>query len=80
MNDSGVFRYTKEIVFHNMEECDAERYVGLTLSQGGLQTVFKMGATDLDAAIEAFRGDVDSHFRGRTLEVMFSYRMRLGVK
>jgi ubiquinone/menaquinone biosynthesis C-methylase UbiE len=80
MNDSGVFRFTKEIVFHNMEKCDAERYVGLMLSQGGLQTVFKLGATDLDADIAAYRSDVDNHFRGRTLEVMFSYRMRLGIK
>jgi ubiquinone/menaquinone biosynthesis C-methylase UbiE len=80
MCDSGAFRYTKEIVFHNMEKCDAERYVGLAISQGGLQTVFKLGSTDLDADIDTFRTSVEELFRGRTLDVMFSYRMRLGVK
>lgn len=80
IRESGKFRFTKEIVFHNTERCDAERYVGLTLSQGGLQTVFKLGAADLDADIAKFTADVEQYFQGRTLEVMFSYRMRLGVK
>ncbi|GAA4845078.1 hypothetical protein GCM10023310_23700 [Paenibacillus vulneris] len=80
IRESGRFRFSKEFVFHNMETCDAERYIGLTLSQGGLQTVFKLGATDLDADIAAFRVEVEEYFKGRTLDVMFSYRMRLGVK
>lgn len=80
LRNSGAFRFTKEIVFHNTEKCDAERYVGLALSQGGLQTVLKLGSSELDADIEAFRGKVAEHFRGKTLDVLFSYRMRLGVK
>ncbi|WP_282938526.1 class I SAM-dependent methyltransferase [Paenibacillus sp. RC67] len=80
IRESGKFRFTKEIVFHNSELCNAQRYVGLTLSQGGLQTVFKLGASDLDADIATFKADVEAYFQGRTLEVMFSYRMRIGVK
>ena len=80
LRDSGLFRFVKEIVFHNVETCDAERYVGLAISQGGVQTVFKLGSTALNADIEAFRANAEAFFGGRTLEVMFSYRMRLGVK
>ncbi|MCL6457462.1 MAG: class I SAM-dependent methyltransferase [Gorillibacterium sp.] len=80
MRDSNVFRYTKDIVFHNMEKCNAERYLGLVLSQGGIQTVFKLGSEELDTDITQFATLVNKHFQGRTLDVMFSYRMCLGVK
>lgn len=77
---SGAFRYTKEIVFHNTEQGDAERYVGLALSQGGVQAVIKLGSNELDADIAAFRSAAERYFSGRTLDFIFSYRMRLGVK
>lgn len=80
LKDSGRFRFTKEIVFHNIEQCDADRYSGLALSQGGVQTVMKLGSTELDADIAAFKRMTEQYFQGRTLDVLFSYRMRLGVK
>ncbi|MCZ8514463.1 class I SAM-dependent methyltransferase [Paenibacillus filicis] len=80
IRESGRFRFTKEIVFHNKEACDAERFVGLALSQGGLQSVLKTGSTALDADIQAFTSQAEQYFAGRTLDILFSYRMRLGVK
>jgi ubiquinone/menaquinone biosynthesis C-methylase UbiE len=80
LQDSGEFRFTKEIVFHNVETCDADRYAGLAFSQGGVQTVLKLGSKELDADIATFRSMAESYFQGQTLDVLFSYRMRLGVK
>lgn len=80
IRNSDAFRFCKEVVFHNTEPCDAERYVGLALSQGGVQTVFKLGSSELNADIETFRTHAADYFGGRTLDIMFSYRMRLGVK
>ncbi|MBT2291297.1 class I SAM-dependent methyltransferase [Paenibacillus albidus] len=77
---SGAFSFTREIVFHNLESCDAERYVGLTLSQGGIQAVLKLGSSVLNEEIAEFTAAVEEYFQGRTLEVLISYRMRLGVK
>lgn len=77
---SGLFRFSKEIVFHNIETCDAQRYIGLALSQGGVQTVFKLGSTGLEEQLRQFRGCVENYFAGRTLDIRFSYRMRIGVK
>ncbi|MWV43278.1 methyltransferase domain-containing protein [Paenibacillus sp. HJL G12] len=77
---SGKFRYAREIVFHNQELCDADRYIGLALSQGGLQTVMKLGMNDLEEEIRQFKAHVIEHFQDRTLEVLFSYRMRIGIK
>ncbi|CAG7653871.1 class I SAM-dependent methyltransferase [Paenibacillus allorhizosphaerae] len=80
LKNSGAFRYCKEILFHNIERFDAERYVGLALSQGGVQTVFKLGSSELDEDIETFRTRVAQYFSGKSLDVLFSYRMRVGVK
>ncbi|MNN75257.1 hypothetical protein D3C81_1915480 [compost metagenome] len=77
---SEKFRYSREIVFHHSEVCDAERFVGLALSQGGIQTVFKLGINDLNPAIESFRSSANEYFKGKSLEIVFSYRLRLGVK
>lgn len=77
---SSHFSFAREIVFHNTETCDADRYVGLMLSQGGLQTVLKLGSTLLDEAIADFTAEAERYFDGRTLPVLISYRMRIGIK
>ncbi|OXM82335.1 class I SAM-dependent methyltransferase [Paenibacillus rigui] len=80
LQESGVFRFTKEAVFHNKERCDAARYVGLALSQGGVQTVQKLGSTALKEAIERLSSRAEAYFNGQTRDVVFGYRMRLGLK
>ncbi|ANS74258.1 SAM-dependent methyltransferase [Paenibacillus yonginensis] len=77
---SGWFRYTREIVFHQRETFNAERYVNLALSQGGIQTALKLGAADILEAAEEFRHKTEASFDGQTLELLISYRMRLGIK
>lgn len=80
LQKSGVFRYTREVVFHHHEQCDAERYVGLMLSQGGLQSVLKLGKTELNEDLAAFRRSAEQYFNGETKQILLSYRMRLGIK
>ena len=76
---SGHFRYVNEVVFHNREFFDADRYVNLALSQGGLQTALKLGADALPQAAESFRLLAREIFGGKSRSVLFSYRMRLGI-
>ncbi len=80
LKESKRFRFTREIVFHNLEKCDAERYAGLALSQGGVQAVIKSGVQEINPQIEKFTRTVEEYFGGRTIDIMFSYRMRLGIK
>ncbi|WP_449619766.1 class I SAM-dependent methyltransferase [Robertmurraya sp. Marseille-Q9965] len=77
---SGLFSFAKEIVFHNWEECDAERYANIALSQGGLQTALKLGVKELEIAFTEFKNHVEEVFAGETKEILFSYRMRIGIK
>lgn len=80
IRESNKFRYVREVVFHSIEKCDSNRFIGLALSQGVLQTVIKMETTDIDTNIEMFTQKVENFFKGNTLDILFCYRMRLGVK
>lgn len=80
IQNSGHFRFAKEIVFHHAEDCDADRYFGIAMSQGGVQTVLRLNPKELDEDIKRFKQIVDDFFQERTLQVLFSYRMRLGVR
>lgn len=80
LSESGVFRYTREIVFHHQEECDAERFIGLALSQGGLQTGLKLQPEAFEPAIASFRENVEELFGGVHKVMRFGYRMRIGIK
>lgn len=76
---SGLFRFVREVVLHHPEPCDAERFVGLALSQGGYQTLRK-AQISLEAEIRALETAARRHFGTETQTILFSYRMRLGVK
>lgn len=80
IQESGCFRFSKEIVFHHKEPFTAERYIGLAVSQGGVQTVFKLNLPEIHEKLDQFHALVMDYFQGRTLELMFSYRMRVGIK
>ncbi|CAH1203716.1 2-methoxy-6-polyprenyl-1,4-benzoquinol methylase, mitochondrial [Paenibacillus allorhizoplanae] len=79
IQSSGLFRYAREIVFHNWESCDATRYANLALSQGSLQSAIKLGAKELEAEAAAFRQLVGKVFAGEERSILFGYRMRVGI-
>ncbi|MBP7175529.1 MAG: class I SAM-dependent methyltransferase [Thermoclostridium sp.] len=77
IRESGHFCYSTEIVFHNREACSQERFIGLALSQGAVQSVFKNNPEALEHEIKAFRQVVLDNWS--QTEIIISYRMRLGV-
>jgi SAM-dependent methyltransferase len=80
MQASGHFRYVKEVTVHSVEQGNAERLIGLALSQGGVMTLLKNGLTEDEIGLTAFR-DVANRTLGETLRPWyFSYRIRLAVK
>lgn len=79
IQSSGLFRYAREIVFHNWETCDGARYANLALSQGSLQTAIKLGATELESEAAAFSEFVEKAFAGEERTILFGYRMRIGI-
>lgn len=55
MQSSGCFRYTKEVVIHHIEPGNAERLVGILLSQGGVMTLLKGGLSESQIGLDIFR-------------------------
>lgn len=80
MMNSGKFRYVREIVFSNSEESDATRFIGIALSQGGLQSILKTGTIELEPYIKAFKDRVISILGNKKCTIDFCYRMRIGIK
>ncbi len=77
---SGHFRYARELLFSNAERCNAERLVGLALSQGGLQAVLKAFPERILPQISRYREAVTEIYGAEEFRIDFNYRMRIGVK
>jgi len=79
MRASGCFRYVKEIALHQKDSGNAERFVGLLLSQGSVSGLLKRGLSETEIGLEGVReaalrtlGDAPSAW-------LWSSRVRLGV-
>ena len=79
MQDSGCFRYTREILLHHVELGNAERLVGLFLSQGGVMALLKTGWTEEQLGIDEFRQIVERVLGPAPQTWYWSSRVRLGV-
>jgi SAM-dependent methyltransferase len=80
IRSSGCFRYAKEIVVHHVDRGNAERLVGLALSQGRVVSLLKRGLSESDLGIDQLR-DVADRSLGSSLQTWYwSARIRLGVR
>lgn len=80
MQNSGYFRYTREIVFSNQEKCTATRFIDLALSQGGIQSILKVQPELIIPFLDQFRETIHSTYHDDEFTIAFCYRMRVGVK
>ena len=80
IKQSGYFRYCREIVLLNKEKCNADRFIGIALSQGGLQTILKTQSDLIENDIELFEKKVKSIYGDNEFDISFCYRMRIGIK
>jgi SAM-dependent methyltransferase len=79
MRASGCFRYTREALLHHVDLGDAERLVGLLLSQGSTMDLLKAGLSEAQLGVDKLR-EVAAHALGATPRLWFwSARIRMGV-
>lgn len=79
MHNSGYFRYTKEILAHHSDQGNAERLIGLMMSQGSVMTLIKNGISEDDLGINVFKQKV-SQVLGDTMQTWYwSSRIRYGI-
>ena len=80
MQASAKFRYTKEIVVHHTEMGNAERLVGLAMSQGGVATLLKFGLSEEAIGVPQFRAMAHRWLGDAPSPWYFSYRVRYAIK
>jgi len=80
MTASGRFCYVNEACFHSIESGDAERLVGLAVSQGTVTALLRMGYSEDDLGLTALRRAAAHAFRDQVVPWYFTYRVRYGVR
>jgi SAM-dependent methyltransferase len=55
IEQSGLFRYVRELALHGVEVGSGERLVGLALSEGSMTTLLAAGATEEEVGLDRLR-------------------------
>lgn len=79
MRTSGYFRFTREILLHHVDEGNAERLVGLLLSQGSVMTLLKNGISEEKIGLAEFRLAAHRALGDSEQPWHWSSRVRLGI-
>lgn len=80
MQTSGCFRYTREIAVHHADQGNAERLVGLLLSQGGVMALRKQGVSEETIGIDRLRAAAAQYLGDEPGTWYWTSRVRIGVK
>jgi hypothetical protein len=67
-------------VLHHVESGDAERLVGVMLSQGEIASLLRHGISEDEIGITALRAAAQRALGDATVAWYWSYRVRLAVK
>jgi SAM-dependent methyltransferase len=76
---SGQFRWVKELSLHHSEPCDADRFIGMTLTNFAGMMLARGELTPEDIGLDEFVRDTRAQFTTPKLWYV-SYRVRLGLK
>lgn len=80
IRNSGLFEYSREICFEHTEEYDLERFKKFMLSQSSMQRAIKNNYDKIADELNVLDEKLYNVFRGQTLNAMYSYRIRIGIK
>lgn len=79
MNRSGLFRYTRESALHHVEYGNAERLVGVAISQGSIAELLQMGMSETEIGLDTFRAEATRVLGEHDSPWYWTYRIRVGV-
>ena len=79
MQNSGLFRYTREIVFDAPAVYTAARLLSLAKSQGSWQAIHRAAPERIEKATENLQAALQKAADGKPMEVTFCYRLRLAI-
>ena len=77
---SGLFEYSREICFSHIEKYDQERFKKFLLSQSSMQHAIKYNYDKIVDELNILDERLYNVFKGQTLDAMYPYKMRIGIK
>jgi ubiquinone/menaquinone biosynthesis C-methylase UbiE len=80
MKASGRFRWTKEVLLHQVEVGNGARLVGLSASFGTVPALLKKGVTEEQMGLTQLRAAARRILGDKPQPWYFSFRVRIGVK
>lgn len=80
IKNSKLFEYSKEICFEHTEKYDQERFKKFLLSQSSMQHAIKYNYNEIADELNTLDDKLYSAFKDKTLNAIYSYRMRIGIK
>lgn len=80
LEQTGIFRFTSDTTLEHTETADAERHLGLAMSQPRVQNLFLHGVRERDLSLFDFYRSIDAIIGSRPQDLHFQYRIHLGVK
>ena len=78
--NSGYFSFVKEAWFHKTEQGGVEQFLGVALSQGGLEILLKMSFTEEKIGLTAFKAKVREKKDQLWPRLYFHYKAIYSVK
>ena len=77
---SNYFSYTKESYYHKTEPLDKNKFIGIALSQGGLEALLKRGYTAKDVGLDRFKQEIDRMDVPVFNKMTYHYRVIYAIK
>ncbi len=78
--NSNKFEFCREICFDVEFEYDKERFKKFILSKSNIQKAIRNNYNPVIDILENLDNTLDEIFRGQTLNALFSYKMKIGIK
>jgi ubiquinone/menaquinone biosynthesis C-methylase UbiE len=75
VRESGHFSFSKETYFHKTEKFSKEQFIGIALSQGGLETLLKRGYSEDEIGITDFLEKINGAEEPNFSEITYNYRV-----
>jgi SAM-dependent methyltransferase len=79
MAESGCFQFVKEIAVHHTDTGNADRLVGLALSQGMVMSLLKQGGTEEEIGLDELRTTANRTLGSKPQPWVWTSRVRFGI-
>lgn len=80
IRESGLFLYSRELLFAHTERFTPQRFIRLLYSQGSLQTLLKRCPERIQGELAAFERETEALLRREEFPADLSYRIRMGIR